>query len=173
MDDTASHQVGEDNPVDKEVVRLPAVRLPDNAGEEAGFDGKSFLAREMFQKAAGGVADLEAFNRLIGDAPFIEIGARLGGEVRMVVIGGRGEDFLHVAGLLRMKKLIVAYGVERDVGAGGEAAKRLHEGEVLAKLNEFEDISADAATEAFEVLARRVDVKARGLFLMEGAEGLV
>ena len=108
MDDAASHDVGKDEAIDKEVVRFSAVRLPDNAGEKAGFNGKTFLGREMFEEAAGGIADLEAFNRFIGDAPLIEPGAGLGGEARMVVIGGCGEDFLHVADFLRMEKLIVA-----------------------------------------------------------------
>jgi hypothetical protein len=173
MDDAASNDVGENEAIEEEVGRFAAVRFSDHAGEEAGFDGKTFLTREMFQESAGGIADLEAFNRLIGDAPLVEVGTGLGCEAGVVEIGGRGEDFLHVAGFLRVEKLVVAYVGKRYPGAGGEAAKRLHEGEALAKLHEFENISPDAAAETFEILALGVDVKARGLFLVEGAEGLV
>ena len=173
MDDAAADDVGDDDPVGEEVARAAAVRLSDDAGAEAGLDAEAAVAREVLEESAGGPADAEPGDRLVGEAAGAEVVARGRGEPGVVVRGGGGEDLPDEAGLLHMEDVVVAHAGERDLGAGGEEAEGLHKGDAVAELDEAEDVAPGAAAEAVEVLARGDDVEARGRLGVEGAQGPV
>ena len=127
----------------------------------------------MLKKAAGGEADPEAGDGLVGEAALVEIGTGLGGEAGVVVVGGGGEDLLDAAALADLEKVVGAHLTDRDFGAVGEEAEGLDEGDVLALFDEAEYVPPCPAAETFEILALRVDVKARRLLVVEGAKGPV
>lgn len=67
---------------------------------------------------------------------------------------------------------VVGFFLDGDVGALSQFSHRVGKGEVLVLHDEADGVTTFAAPEAFEVLAGRIDIKGRGLFVVKGAEGL-
>ena len=131
------------------------------------------LARELVP-ARGRPAQLVLLDRLVGEAPVVEVGERRLARLRLrqdrVVEGDRGLHHLaqpRVAGVLALRPL-----VDLDARATGERLERLRERDGVTLHDEREDVAVQAAAEAVPGVARGRHDEARGLLAVERAQSL-
>ncbi len=125
--------------------------------------------------AGRGPAQLERRDRLVGEAPPMEVvqgrpAGDMGGQDTVVPGDGAVEDLAQArsAGVLPARAL-----VQLDPGPLGQGLEGLREGDRVTLHHEAEDVTAQAAAEALPALATGRDIEGRGLLAVERAESLV
>ena len=168
---------GDDDAAAEAVVgRAARLVLVEDAGGEGVLVAVAAAEQVVAEQAplVGGPAEMEALDRLGVQAAFrgqvvAGLGAALTRELLLVKVDGGGDD---AAEALGARALLGGAGGELDAGFLGEDAQGLAEVDILAFLDEGEDVAAlAAAAEAAPGAAIGEDVERGGLLGVEGAEG--